>query len=211
MVSFLPQSFTTKFQEFFHSPVYLTLRNGKEVDIANLRPEDIDIDDIKCSLFHIARFNGHSSCHYSVGEHSVNCFRAAIGDNRFFEVVQKDVKLFKYEKNFLKAVFTHDFSEAYCGDIITPIKKYLGKKFAKLEHKIHLAISRRFNIDFKKYKSAVKDIDLHVLDIELSLYKRKRLYLENQDVKNLWDEADMIGKDFSKKYFDIICNKLDIK
>lgn len=211
MVSFLPQSFTTKFQEFFHKPVYLTLRNGKEVDIANLRPEDIDIDDIKCSLFHIARFNGHSSCHYSVGEHSVNCFRAAVGDGEFFRLMEEDTGLSRSSKYFLKAVFTHDFSEAYCGDIITPVKKYLGKKFTKLEDKIHLAISKRFNIDFEKHKSAVKDIDLHVLDIELCLYKRKRLYLENQTVKNLWDQADAIGKDFSKKYFDIICNKLDIK
>lgn len=209
MVNFLPRSFTAKFQEFFHKPVYLTLRNGKEVDIANLRPEDIDIDDIKCSLFHIARFNGHSSCHYSVGEHLVNCFRAAVGDSDFYKYVSHYPIL--ADKEFLKAVFAHDFSEAYCGDIITPVKKYLGNKFAYLEGRIHLAISKKFNIDFEKYKSAVKDIDLHVLDIELSLYKRKRLYLENQDVKNLWDEADMIGKDFSKKYFDIICNKLDIK
>lgn len=210
MVSFLHQSFTTKFQKLFHKPVYITLRNGKEVDIANLRQEDIDIDDIKCSLFHIARFNGHLSCHYSVGEHSVNCFRAAVGDSDFYKYVGSELSIFEGDKEFLRAVFAHDFSEAYCGDIITPIKKYLGKKFTKLEDKIHLGLSKRFNIDFEKYKIAVKNIDSHVLNIELSLYKRKRPYLEDR-LKNMLDEADTLFKNTYKEYFDIICNKLDIK
>lgn len=204
-------SFITSYQELFKKPIYIHLLSGQEIDITSLKYSDIHLEDIKRSLFNICRFNGHSSCHYSVGEHSVNCFRAAVGDSDFYNYVGRDFPIFEGDKEFLRAVFAHDFSEAYCGDIITPIKKYLGKKFTRLEDKIHLALSKRFNIDFAKYKIAVKSIDSHVLNKELSLYKRKRPYLEDQVLKNMLDEADMLFKNIYKEYFDIICDKLDIK
>lgn len=212
MVNILHQNFIRKFQKLFHKPVYITLRDRKEIDIANLKPQDIDIDDIKCALFNIARFNGHSSCHYSVGEHSVNCFRAVIGDNMFYKHMNDDNLLLAVEdKEYLKAVFAHDFSEAYCGDIITPIKNYLGKKFANLENKIHKAISLKFNINFDKYKKDVKLIDSHTLDIEIDIYKRKRQNMDSHESKMLWRSYDCILKEEYQKYFDIICKKLDIE
>lgn len=204
-------SFITSYQELFKKPIYIHLLSGQDVDITNLKDGDIHLEDIKRSLFNICRFNGHSSSHYSVGEHSVNCFRAAVGDAEFYKYVGHERSIFAGDKEFLRSVFAHDFSEAYCGDIITPIKKYLGKKFTRLEDKIHLALSKRFNIDFEKYKIAVKGIDSHVLNTEMSLYKKERLHLDNENVKKMWEESDMLFKNTYKEYFDIICNKLDIK
>jgi len=141
--------------------IYLTLLDGKKIDILNLAPSDIHIVDITMSLSKICRFNGHCNYFYSVAEHSMLCYYIALDDGIT-------------DKEALKAIFAHDFSEAYCGDIITPIKTYLGKKFSNIEQKITNAISLKYNINFDKYKDIVKYYDKKSLDFEMNYYKDPR-------------------------------------
>jgi 5'-deoxynucleotidase YfbR-like HD superfamily hydrolase len=164
--------------------IYLTFLGGKKVDILNLKPDDINIIDISISLSKICRFNGHCNAFYSVAEHSILCY----------EMAKKDGNT---DKELLKAVFAHDFSEAYCGDIITPIKTYLGKKFSNIEKKITDAISLKYNIKFDKYKDFVKYYDKKSLDYEMNLYKDKNAinytdltsaYFEIQEFLNIFNE-----------------------
>ena len=79
---------------------------GKHVDPFNLRPEQIDIQDIAHSLSLQCRFNGHCKEFYSVAEHSI----------RVSNILPAEFKLWG---------LLHDATEAYLGDIITPIKKEL--------------------------------------------------------------------------------------
>ncbi len=151
----------TKISNLFYKPIYISLLGNKKIDVLNLQDEDISIYDIAISLSKICRFNGHSNEFYSVAEHSILCYELAKNDN--------------VETDGLKAVFAHDFSEAYCGDVITPIKSYLGKKFSRIEDRISKSIAKKYNIDFYKYEKVIKYYDKKSLDLEFSTYKYANL------------------------------------
>lgn len=106
------------------------------------RSDEVDLTDIAHSLAQQPRFNGHSLKFYSVAQHSV--------------LVSKIV----HPSQALAALF-HDASEAYTGDIISPLKKFLPAEFKQIEIKIENAIFKKFNInpetvDHKDIKKADK-------------------------------------------------------
>lgn len=70
------------------------------------RAGDVDIDDIAHHLAMICRFCGACSRHYSVAEHSVYVSR----------LVPPELAL---------PALLHDASEAYCNDIVRPVKRHL--------------------------------------------------------------------------------------
>lgn len=71
------------------------------------RPSDVDVQDIAHHLAMICRYCGACSRHYSVAEHSVY------------------VSLLVQPRLALHALF-HDAAEAYCNDIVRPVKKHLA-------------------------------------------------------------------------------------
>ena len=79
---------------------------GKEFE-PTIPSGEVDIVDIAHALGNICRFNGHCSRFYSVAEHSVRCAEAAKG----------------YPDEIIKQCLMHDASEAYLGDIVTPLKR----------------------------------------------------------------------------------------
>ena len=109
--------------------VVVGLYGGKMLDLWDLQPDDINIRDIAWSLSNNIRFNGHSLFPYSVAEHSVMLSR----------VVPDHLKL---------AALLHDASEAYIGDIITPVKQAFPE-ISRLEHAVQVAIFQRFDIDLE--------------------------------------------------------------
>ena len=88
--------------------------------------DSINIVDITRSLSQICRFNGHCYPFYSVAEHSINVANAV-------------------EDKFKLEALLHDAAEAYVGDMVRPIKKWLGLKYSELEHAFMKAIARKFN------------------------------------------------------------------
>jgi uncharacterized protein len=78
---------------------------GNKVDLLDPDPSDICILDIAHALGHINRFTGHTSFPYSVAEHSVMLS-----------------KLMPYNA---MAALMHDVTEAYLGDVSSPLKSLL--------------------------------------------------------------------------------------
>lgn len=90
------------------------------------QPDEVRIEDIAHALSNICRFTGHTKRHLSVAEHSVH---ASI-------LVDGGLEL---------AGLLHDASEAYIGDVSSPLKKVLPG-FVELEHKIQAVIFRKFGL-----------------------------------------------------------------
>ncbi len=83
----------------------ITTYSGKQVNPFNIRLEDLDINDIAHSLSLLNRFLGHTVEPYSVAEHSVRVSCLC-------------------EPRDALAGLLHDASEAYLGDVSTPIKNH---------------------------------------------------------------------------------------
>lgn len=88
------------------------------------RPEDVRIDDIAHALSNICRFGGHVKKFYSVAQHSV--------------IVSDHCK-----DNM--AGLMHDATEAYCGDMVRPLKLQLPE-YRECERRIWIAICAAFGL-----------------------------------------------------------------
>ena len=130
-------------------PFMITV-SGHRFYLEDPRPDDVFIEDIAHSLSRQCRFNGHTSVHYSVAQHSV--------------LVSELVE----EPELQLAALLHDAAEAYTGDIITPVKDALGTA-RDLERKIEVAIFERFGVPFDgRLPQPVKTADVEALKIEFS-------------------------------------------
>lgn len=111
--------------------------SGREFNLLKPSFEMFDIEDIAHSLSNINRFLGHTSQGFTVAQHCVNSYRLC--------------------KNYKKEALFHDASEAYLGDIPTPIKNTYAF-YRELEDKIMNIISQKFNFEWPE-PFEVKDID----------------------------------------------------
>lgn len=121
--------------------------SGKRFNILDPNPADVKIEDIACALARQARFNGHTRFFYSVGQHS--CLGAEISPT-------KEIALH---------MLFHDATEAYVGDLVSPVKALLPD-FEIIESRIHWAISQAFNLEYPLPK-VVKQIDRRLLATEV--------------------------------------------
>jgi hypothetical protein len=105
------------------------------------RVEEINLIDIAHGLANTCRYNGHCLRFYSVAEHSV--------------LVSRLVK----PENALQALF-HDAPEAYVGDVIRPLKRFLIG-FQEIEDAIFEKVALKFGFpaemseDVKRVDSAI--------------------------------------------------------
>lgn len=118
---------------------------GKSFDLSAPDADLIDPRDIAHALAHICRFGGHTSRFYSVAQHS--CIVA--------ELVPEEHKL---------AALLHDATEAYCGDMVRPLKMAMPT-YCDIEERIWLAVCKRFWID-PDLPSCVYDADMIALATE---------------------------------------------
>lgn len=121
--------------------------SGHRFSILQPDPGQVFLEDIACSLARQARFNGHTRFFYSVGQHS--CLGAQVSPT-------KDIGL---------QMLFHDATEAYIGDLVSPVKALLPD-FEVIESRIHWAISQKFGIEFPMPK-VVKQIDRRLLATEV--------------------------------------------
>lgn len=110
------------------------------------RAEDVAIEEIAHSLSLQCRFTGHTRLHYSVAEHSVHCS----------EIV---------EPAFALDGLLHDASEAYLGDVSSPLKRELGAAWDAVEERIERVITEAFGLLYP-HPRAVIHADKIMLGIE---------------------------------------------
>lgn len=106
---------------------WFTLASGRHFRPFSPRVEDIDIEDIALALSNICRFSGHCHKFYSVAEHSVHCSNVVAPEFAF-------------------AALMHDTTEAYVGDMIRPIKKFIPD-FSVMEKGVWDALCAKFHLD----------------------------------------------------------------
>jgi hypothetical protein len=106
---------------------WMQTATGKAFWPLDPRPEEVDIVDIASALSKICRYGGHCERFYSVAEHSVHVAYAVAPQLR------------------LKALL-HDAPEAYLGDVIRPLKRFLIN-YDKYEQRVADAIATHFGLD----------------------------------------------------------------
>lgn len=129
---------------------YIVTRSGKRIHFDSDTPaHQFCIDDIFDTLCNIPRWAGHSHMGFSVGQHSALVTALALRDN------QSPLTMLQ--------CLMHDASEAYMGDIATPLKSLLPG-YKAIEMKISNDIHRAFNIPFSH--TSYKKYDQQALYLE---------------------------------------------
>lgn len=146
--------------------------SGRAFDLIDAVPDDIDIEDIAHALAQQVRYNGHCREFYSVGQHSVlvslEVEAAVLAQGHLFDKGREDVRV--------AALWglLHDAAEAYCGDLVSPIKRLLREgmddelgtmTFDWVEERVQKVICQRFGLP-EEQPEIVKEYDLRLLATE---------------------------------------------
>lgn len=126
------------------TPTILT-RSGHYFDLADPQPDMVRIEDIAHALAHLCRFTGHTRVLYTVAQHSTHVSGTC-------------------PKHLALQGLLHDATEAYVGDIASPLKAMLPD-YQAIEARVWLAIAERFGLP-AELDPAIKDADLAMLTAE---------------------------------------------
>lgn len=124
---------------------------GRRFWLLSPEPRDIFIIDIAHNLSRMNRYNGGTTGEfgYSVAQHS---FLAS----------------YLVEPKYQLATLLHDASEAYIGDVISPLKKLLGGRYRAIENGIMDAVAARYGFVYdEETERAVKKADNIMLATEV--------------------------------------------
>lgn len=135
-------------QDWFEGQWFLT-HTGKQFRPLVPRAQDVTLLDIAHALSNVCRYGGHVREFYSVAQHSVHVAR----------IVQ--------EPELQLHALMHDAAEAYCGDVIRPLKVCLPE-YKPIERRIEAVILEAFGMRelTSSEKRTIKDADLVALVTE---------------------------------------------
>lgn len=125
--------------------------SGNTIDLLNPDPAMIEIEDIAHALSMLPRWTASTRFPYSVGQHSIWCYRHVIGPELGIQALM------------------HDATEAYVNDLCAPLKRHLPK-YTLIEGQIWCAIAERFNIP-EILDPRVKEVDVKALIAERMVLK----------------------------------------
>ena len=119
---------------------------GKQFFPLNPDVNSICIEDIANSLGKICRFNGHTTCFYSVAEHSIHVSYCVSKENALWGLL-------------------HDASETYLIDMPRPLKPVLNG-YREIEERVHKCIAAKFGLCWPMPEE-IKRIDTAILHDEM--------------------------------------------
>lgn len=122
--------------------------SGREFHLVTPSPDSIVIEDIAHALSHLCRYTGHCQTFYSVAQHSYLV-------SRIVEETEPE--------HALRALL-HDASEAYLGDVSSPLKQLL-QDYRLLEANVMDAINFKFGITGPEPR-CIKTADIIALKTE---------------------------------------------
>jgi len=108
-------------------------------------PAEVCLEDIAHALANICRFGGHCRQFYSVAQHSI-------------------LVAMQLPPELQLQGLLHDATEAYCGDMVQPLKLHLPE-FKEIEWRIWHAIALKFGLPFE-LDPRVKEADVRALMTE---------------------------------------------
>lgn len=147
---------------------------GNIVDLLNPK---IDLEKCFRSLPKINRYNGDSPIVFSVGHHLLLCARLV---NYLYKskdgiaLFNKNIDTAVDYNKLVFACLTHDFSEAFIGDIIRPIKHLsIMSPIRHIEDTIEFELYRQIGFVLpESYKALVKAVDMLSLCVEAHYFSR---------------------------------------
>lgn len=147
--------------------IFVSTYSGNKLYLASPSVDDVCIMDIAHHLAGINRFSGATTVPYSVAQHCVHVS-------------------YLVPQGYELAGLLHDAAEAYLGDMVKPLKVFLGDEFVSLENKFMNVIAEAFGVDFRDY-APIKRADL----IALATEKRDLMPFSTED----WSYLDGISPD----------------
>ncbi len=160
---------------------------GGMIDLADPKPEMIDIRDIANALSKLCRYTGHCRGFYSVAQHSVLVSR----------VLPEGLRLHG---------LMHDASEAYLGDVSSPLKAMLPD-YRAVEKRMQSTIYQKYGMDTKE-PAKVKQADIRMLATEVRdlMYNPDWEILKGVELYNFrihpWD-ADYAYCQFMNRWYQL--------
>ena len=129
---------------------------GMELNFLDTSVESITLSDIAEGLSKCARYAGQTpGKFYSVAEHSVLVSR----------LVPRDLK---------RAALLHDASEAFTGDVSSPLKSLIGSVFTNIEDQITYKVFKAFQVPVYDDEDYIHP-DIHKADHLMFLKERAEL------------------------------------
>jgi hypothetical protein len=156
---------------------YILLRSGKYLNLLDPDPDLITIEDISEALSKLCRFTGHTHGFYSVGEHSLWVARF-LPDHLKLEGL------------------LHDASEAYLGDVSSPLKDLIPG-YRNLEAQMDYVIRSKFKLPLT-CSPEVKRMDRILLGLE-----RQKLLPETDEVWGILDGVEDDVRKLLPRFFPI--------
>lgn len=204
---FFPLLISTSNRKIFMEP-WIQTYSGKKFNPFQPEKDDISIVDIAHALSNVARFGGHTKRFYSVAEHS--CFVVALLPT-VYGYPKENLKV----RRLLLAGLLHDASEAYIGDLVSPIKHTAEfKEFRNLENALQDAIFERFDcyptaedlqsINFVDYAALRKEAESLLPDPPLEDW-HLRLPTCEMDYKTFYGFNGWSPKKAKAKYLEEFC------
>ena len=156
-------------------PIYIQVASGNLIDIRNLKPEDININDIATSLSNTCMAGGHVKKYYSNAQHSIMVSYQV----QHMQSLDKGDLLREQLRGLL-----HDAAEIYTMDIRTPMKRMPEiQGLMALEKRIEAVIAERFGLG-TLCSPAVKEADQYVRAQEMRDFMAAPLYeLPENDIR----------------------------
>ena len=139
----------------------ITTASGRFFDLLKPEEYEYDIEEIATALSNLCRYTGHVNRFYSVAEHSVLVSRLVPSKHAL-------------------AALLHDASEAFVGDVSSPLKKLLPE-YKKIEEAIQQAIANHFNLEYPFPKE--------VHEADKRMYWQERQEIADNGVRDeLWHQ-----------------------